>query len=71
MDLYNNEVARRLAADPGNRGRPDEEVILEALRAGKLRTRQFNVDQPVARTGIPNTIYGSKIFKLINGFLRQ
>ena len=71
MDLYNNEVARRLAADPGNRGRADEEVILEALRAGKLRARKFDVDQPVARTGIPNAIYGSKIFQLINGFLRQ
>ena len=43
MDLYNNEVGRRLAADPANHNRPDEEVILEALRQGLLRTRPFNV----------------------------
>ena len=39
MDLYNNEVGRRLAADRRNHSRPDEEVILEALRKGKLRER--------------------------------
>ena len=71
MDLYNNEVARRLAADPGNRGRADEKVVLEALREGKLRTRTFDVDQPVSRSGILNDIYGSEIFQSIARMLRK
>ena len=70
MDLYNNEVARRLAADPGNRDRADERVVLEALRDGKLRTLKFDVDQPVARSGISNDIYGSEIFRHIKRMLR-
>lgn len=41
MDLYNNNVGRRLALDPANRGRQAEEVILEAIQNGKLQTRPF------------------------------
>lgn len=41
MDLHNNKVGRQLAAEERNRSRPDEEVILEALGAGKLRLRPY------------------------------
>lgn len=47
MDLYNNALGRQLAADPNNQGRPDEDVIREAIRAGKLQTRPFNVPGPL------------------------
>lgn len=43
MDLYNNNVGRQLALDPNNDGRKDEEVILEALKQGKLQTHYFRV----------------------------
>ena len=43
MDLYNNDVGRRLALDPKNSNRSDEDVILEALNNGRLQTRSFNV----------------------------
>lgn len=46
MDLYNNAVGRQLAADPRNKDRPDEEVIREAIKAGKLQTRPFNIPGP-------------------------
>ena len=42
-DLYNNHVGRQLALNPKNRGRPANEVILEALRNGLLRTKPFRV----------------------------
>ena len=45
-DLYNNEVGRQLAADPANRNRSDEEVVIEALRAGRLMISPFNVTSP-------------------------
>ena len=54
MDLYNNEIARRLAADARNFNRPPVEVILEALRNGLLRTKPFDVGKPATR---PPTIY--------------
>ena len=38
-DLHNNAVARELAQDPKNEGRPAEEVIMEALRNGLIQTR--------------------------------
>ena len=43
MDLYNNEIGRRLALDPKNSNRRDEDVILEAIRNGRLQTRPFIV----------------------------
>ena len=43
MDLYNNEVGRRLALDPKNSNRRDEDVILEAIRNGQLQIHPFNV----------------------------
>ena len=43
MDLYNNEVGRRLAMDPKNRGRPAEEVIMEALHNDRMQVSQFTV----------------------------
>ena len=43
MDLYNNHVARQLALDPKNRGRPADEVVLEALRSGLLQVREYNL----------------------------
>ena len=45
MDLYNNNAGRQMALDPRNRDRPPEEVILEALRAGRLQTSPFNIGQ--------------------------
>lgn len=43
MDLFNNNVGRRLALDPGNKDRPAEEVVLEALRNGQLQTQSFRL----------------------------
>ena len=43
MGLYNNNVGRRLALDPANRDRPAEEVVLEALRGGRLQTEYFKI----------------------------
>ena len=43
MDLYNNHMGRVLALDPRNKGRPAEDVIMEAIRNGKLQTRTFRV----------------------------
>ena len=45
MDLYNNNVGRRLAIDPGNKGRPAEDVVFEALRNGRLQTRPFTLPE--------------------------
>ena len=45
-------------------------MVLEAVSAGNLRTRTFDVNQPVARSGILNDIYGSEIFQRINYMLR-
>lgn len=45
MDLYNNNAGRQMALDPRNRDRPPEEVILEALRAGRLQTRPYSTAQ--------------------------
>jgi Domain of unknown function (DUF6973) len=39
MDLYNNSVGRRLAADPDNHSKQDEAVILEALKRGELQEK--------------------------------
>jgi hypothetical protein len=45
MDLYNNNAGRRMALDPRNRDRRPEEVILEALRDGRLQTAPFRTGQ--------------------------
>ena len=43
MDLYNNHVGRVLALDPKNKGRPAEDVIIEAIRNRQLQTLPFTV----------------------------
>lgn len=43
MDLYNNEVGRRLAAGSAGQQRSDEEVVLEALKRGELQQKPFSV----------------------------
>ncbi len=43
MDLFNNNVGRRLALDPKNRDRDGEVVVLEALKRGELQTELFRV----------------------------
>lgn len=56
MDLYNNNVGRQLALDPRNEGRNDEEVILEALKDGKLQTHYFNVLPELPELAVPPTL---------------
>lgn len=46
MDLYNNYIGRFLALDPKNKGRPAEDVIVEALNNGLLQTRPLNIPGP-------------------------
>ncbi len=43
MDLHNNRVGRQLFEQHGKSGRPPEEVISEAIRAGKLQLRPFKI----------------------------
>ena len=43
MDLYNNHVGRVLALDSKNKGRPAEDVIIEAIRNRQLQTLPFTV----------------------------
>jgi hypothetical protein len=47
-DLFNNYVGRFLATDPANQKRPAEEVVLEAVRAGKLQIDPVRVPPPPA-----------------------
>ncbi|MTI09097.1 DUF6973 domain-containing protein [Curvivirga aplysinae] len=42
MDLFNNEIGRRLALDPRNTERDPVEVIMEAIQADMLRITPFN-----------------------------
>jgi hypothetical protein len=42
MDLFNNMIGRQLAANKDNHGRPDIDVIMEALKKGKLRLKYYN-----------------------------
>jgi len=44
MDLYNNEMGRNLAQDPANSTRSAEEVVLEALRNGRLQVQPMDVN---------------------------
>jgi hypothetical protein len=44
FDVFN--VGRRLASDPRNRNRNDEEVVLEALQRGELQVGHFTVLPP-------------------------
>ncbi len=46
MDLYNNNAGRKLSLDPANKGRPADEVILDALLQGQLQTRPFAIKSP-------------------------
>lgn len=46
MDLYNNHVGRVLALDPANRKRQPEDVVMDALRAGRLQTRPVVIRRP-------------------------
>ena len=43
MDLYNNNLGRRLALEAKDSNRPAEEVIFEAMKSGQLQTRPFNI----------------------------
>ncbi|HEU0070938.1 MAG TPA: hypothetical protein VFS04_06565 [Alphaproteobacteria bacterium] len=43
MDLYNNEVGRRLALLPENRHVDPRKIILRALAEGKLQTRKMTI----------------------------
>jgi hypothetical protein len=43
MDLFNNEIGRRLAILPENAGRSAEDVIWQALREGRLQTRPMRI----------------------------
>ena len=38
MDLYNNAVGRKLAADPKNKDKDPETVIMDAFNKGLLQT---------------------------------
>jgi nicotinamide riboside kinase len=49
MDLFNNEIGRRLATAPENLGRPAQEVIWQALREGKLQTQPMKIGSAQAR----------------------
>ena len=46
MDLYNNNLGRRLALDPANQGRPAEDVVLEAIKNGDAQTSRSRHDPP-------------------------
>jgi hypothetical protein len=46
MDLHNNKVGRELALDPKNKARSSTDVVLDALKKGKLRTKPFKVQTP-------------------------
>ncbi len=52
MDLYNNNLGRRLALDPANKGRPAEDVVLEAIKKGDAQTQPFKTRSTPA-PGIP------------------
>jgi hypothetical protein len=43
MDLYNNNVGRRLASDPRNKDRSAEQVVLDAMKRGELQVGHFSV----------------------------
>ena len=55
MDLYNNYIGRSLALDPKNKGRPAEDVIMEALNNELLQTRPLNIPEPLG--GAPPSRY--------------
>jgi hypothetical protein len=52
MDLFNNNLGRRLALDPANKGRPAEDVVLEAIKKGHAQTQPFKTRSTPA-TGTP------------------
>ncbi len=52
MDLFNNNLGRRLALDPANKGRPAEDVVLEAIKKGDAQTQPFKT-RSTPPPGIP------------------
>ena len=52
MDLFNNNLGRRLALDPANKGRPAEDVVLEAMKKGDAQTQPFKT-RSTPPPGIP------------------
>ncbi|MCH7691933.1 MAG: hypothetical protein IID50_00670, partial [Proteobacteria bacterium] len=53
MDLYNNNLGRRLALDPANKGRPAEDVVLEAIKKGDAQTQPFKTRSTKTRVTPP------------------
>ncbi len=49
MDLFNNNVGRRLAMDPRNHNRDGATVILDAIKRGELQTEPFRVQTVPSR----------------------
>jgi len=45
MDLYNNHIGRQLALENKGSDRPGKEIVMEALRQGRLRLRPVRVKQ--------------------------
>ena len=52
MDLYNNHVGRRLAADAANRQLPPAVVVLNALHAGTLMTQPLKINAGSGGIGV-------------------
>ena len=53
MDLFNNNLGRRLALDPANKGRPAEDVVLEAIKKGQAQTQPFKTRSTKTRVTPP------------------
>ncbi len=53
MDLFNNNLGRRLAVDPANKGRPAGDVILEAIKKGDAQTQPFKTRSTKTRVTPP------------------
>ncbi len=51
MDLFNNRVGRELALDPNNKGQGAEDVIIKAIKDGKLRLKPFNTGSTQGQQG--------------------
>ncbi len=43
MDLYNNHVGRELFREFGSSGRDPEEIVMEALKQGRLQLTDFKI----------------------------
>ena len=55
MDLYNNRIGRDLEREFRDDPRPAEDIVMEALRTGRLQTRPFSTfasnNQPIDEGG--------------------